>query len=109
MEQVTGVSSWDYFCHNTESSNEEQQQTADNILFLLARLQQYHIVHGDLKGSNLLLHQQQAILLDLDAMQQYKNSKRFLQKWQKDKKRFLQNWLKKECYHTWSNYFSERL
>ena len=52
------------------------------------------ITHGDLKGSNILLPQDQAVLLDLDAMKQHKDEETARRHIGKDVERFLLNWKK---------------
>lgn len=60
---------------------------------LFGVLEKYQISHGDLKATNLLLKKKGKIeLLDLDAMQQYKNTRSFQKAFNKDKQRFMRNW-----------------
>ena len=59
---------------------------------LLAALIREKISHGDLKGHNILWHQQRCYLIDLDAMQQHHNMRSFARAYAKDRTRLLRNW-----------------
>ncbi|MCU7836077.1 MAG: hypothetical protein KZQ83_12615 [gamma proteobacterium symbiont of Taylorina sp.] len=101
-----GQTSWDFF-----SDKEPPNKTlvADKLLSILKRLSEYKITHGDLKGSNFLIHHNQVWLLDLDAMVQHKFNWTFNKKWQRDKRRFLKNWDKKKTYTPWKKHFNHYL
>jgi tRNA A-37 threonylcarbamoyl transferase component Bud32 len=103
-----GDNSWQFFCHQP-SDKIHQQNAANNLLQTLQQLCQQRITHGDLKGSNLLIHQQQTWLIDLDGLQQHRYIYFFNQHWQRDKTRFLQNWEKKSCYRSWKLFFNQQL
>ncbi|MCU7798882.1 MAG: hypothetical protein KZQ70_01740 [gamma proteobacterium symbiont of Lucinoma myriamae] len=111
-----GQTSWDYFCEESvearlegksEASGDKKKAVADSLVAVLNQLSDYQITHGDLKGSNFLIHQEQVYLLDLDAMSQHKFNWQFTKNWQRDKHRFLKNWDKKACYKPWKAYFSQ--
>lgn len=59
---------------------------------LFQQLYSHRIVHGDLKATNLLWHDGQPILIDLDATRQYQCPPHFQRAWHKDRQRFLRNW-----------------
>lgn len=61
---------------------------------LFAALLRERISHGDFKGHNLLWNEQRACwsLIDLDAMQQYRNARSFAKAYARDRARFLRNW-----------------
>ncbi len=100
-----GEDSWTYFC--SERHNEQTKHcVAQSILNILDKLAQYRITHGDLKGSNFIIHQEQVYLIDLDAMKQHPWQRGFKQQQQKDHKRFLKNWDKKACYQHWKEFFN---
>ena len=107
-KQVQGQSSWDYFC-DENNSEKDKQLTADEILSTLKQLGEYKITHGDLKGSNFLIHNNKVWILDLDTMTQHKLKWRYCKSWQRDKQRFLKNWEKKACYAPWKDYFNQAL
>ncbi|MCK9535737.1 MAG: serine/threonine protein kinase [Pseudomonas sp.] len=62
------------------------------LVELLNALIREKISHGDLKGHNILWHQQRCYLIDLDAMQQHHSMRRFTRAYQKDRSRLLRNW-----------------
>ena len=101
---VEGQNSWDFFC-DKDKSEQDKQLAADKLLAALKKLCEYKITHGDLKGSNFLIHNDQVWMLDLDAMCQYKANWRYRKNWLRDKQRFLKNWEKKPCYEPWKLYF----
>ncbi len=103
-----GQNSWDFFCEENEKELliKKKQHVADELIAVLNCLGEYQITHGDLKGSNFLIHQKHVYLLDLDAMTQHKFNWQFNKNWQRDKHRFLKNWDKKACYKPWKAYFS---
>jgi len=62
----------------------------ERIFSLLAN---YHLQHGDLKASNLLIDKNDCVqLIDLDAMRQIVNMRQFIARHQQDRLRFRQNW-----------------
>lgn len=103
-----GQTSWDYFCEEPiDETMDRKYAVADSLVAVLKQLNDYRITHGDLKGSNFLIHQEHVYLLDLDAMSQHKFNWQFNKSWQRDKQRFLKNWDKKSCYKLWKAYFSQ--
>lgn len=101
-----GQSSWDFFCDKNHS-DDDKQVVADKLLSTFKQLCDHKISHGDLKGSNFLIHKNKVWVLDLDALTQYKTNGRFEKSWQRDKQRFLKNWCKKSCYEPWKQYFNQ--
>lgn len=59
-------------------------------LFLL--MQEYGIVHGDMKATNFISTEQQLTVLDLDVMRQESDARRFIPAFRKDLQRFADNW-----------------
>ncbi len=103
-----GQSSWDFFC-DSQHLAKDKKLAAEQLISTLNQLYEYNISHGDLKGSNFLIHENKVWLLDLDAMVQHKMNWLFNRKWQRDKVRFLKNWDKKACYKAWKLYFESAL
>ena len=62
------------------------------LVQLLNALIREKISHGDLKGHNILWHQQRCYLIDLDAMQQHHHRRSFSRAYSKDRTRLLRNW-----------------
>jgi tRNA A-37 threonylcarbamoyl transferase component Bud32 len=61
---------------------------------LFAAMRRERISHGDLKGTNLLWDETSGVwtLIDLDAMQQHRNTRGFSKAYARDRARFLRNW-----------------
>ena len=97
---------WDYL-HSSQLSDNEKELLAQSVCRLLRSLKPLMISHGDLKASNIMIENNKASLIDLDAMQQHSNQKSFQKAYKKDMNRFLKNWeyepknrsfFKKHCY-----------
>ena len=71
-----------------------QAQILEQIIDTLKKIWDRHITHGDLKGDNILLLQDQVVLLDLDAMKQHEDEEAARRHVGKDVERFLLNWQK---------------
>ena len=71
-----------------------QGKQLEQIIDTLKKIWDHHIAHGDLKGSNILLAQDRAVLLDLDAMKQYEDEETARSHIGKDVERLLRNWKK---------------
>ncbi|TWI54202.1 lipopolysaccharide kinase (Kdo/WaaP) family protein [Pseudomonas duriflava] len=63
---------------------------------LFAGLRRERISHGDLKGHNVLWHDNHWLLIDLDAVTQHESATQFARAYARDRARFLRNW-PKEC------------
>lgn len=66
------------------------QQRALSRLFVT--LHALRITHGDLKATNLLWHDGQVVLIDLDALLEHRGESGFHRAWQRDRARLLRNW-----------------
>ncbi len=55
-------------------------------------MQQYQIVHGDMKATNFISTPDQLLILDLDAMRQESSRVKFTKAFNRDLQRFLENW-----------------
>ncbi|OQY21110.1 MAG: hypothetical protein B6I37_09265 [Desulfobacteraceae bacterium 4572_35.2] len=64
-------------------------------------LQQLKISHGDFKGTNFLIQDNEIWLIDLDAMSEFRSQSRFLGKFQADRSRFLRNWDDNDLLKQW--------
>ena len=56
-------------------------------------MEQYQIVHVDMKASNFISTPQQLIVLDSDAMRMERNEEIFLRAFKRDLQRFQENWI----------------
>ena len=72
----------------SEPAPEQQAAIRDLFRSLCAQ----RITHGDLKASNLLWHDGQVVLIDLDAMVQHRLDSAFIRDWRSDRQRLLRNW-----------------
>jgi len=59
---------------------------------LFAALLRERISHGDLKGTNLIWHDGEWALIDLDAVRQHRCNLTFARAYVRDRARFLRNW-----------------
>ncbi len=92
MESIDGMDIVQFSKEHIE--NQQQLATmATEIATLLKKFQYTKIAHGDLKGSNIIIKNNQPYLIDLDAMKNYRTPLFFHKAHQKDMKRFLKNWL----------------
>jgi tRNA A-37 threonylcarbamoyl transferase component Bud32 len=65
---------------------------AGRIVWMINRLKEKRISHGDMKATNIIIHGLEPALVDLDAMRAYGSQRRFGAAHQKDVKRFMKNW-----------------
>lgn len=65
---------------------------AEALRTLFATLHRERISHGDMKATNLLWHDGQVVLIDLDAMQQHRSTASHTRAWRRDRARLLRNW-----------------
>lgn len=66
--------------------------TADALLGTFNQLVAASISHGDFKATNLLWHDRQVVLIDLDVMQAHRSEAGRRKAWAKDRARFIRNW-----------------
>lgn len=92
MEYVAAEHVGDYFLNNT-ATEAEQKKMAGAVIHVLKDLKTLRIIHGDLKMTNILIHQDKPMLIDLDGMTEYRSRWRLAQAFKKEIKRFMQNWV----------------
>lgn len=73
-------------------SKEKIEIVAKNIKELFSKLAIAHIAHGDTKGTNFLVVDNNPLLLDLDALRMYRLYWRWQHAAKRDWNRFLENW-----------------
>jgi len=66
-ECVKGQRLYD-FLRDDNVPEQQRSEAAEAVTELLNKLGEYHISHGDLKHSNILLAEKEAVLTDLDGM-----------------------------------------
>ena len=59
---------------------------------LLQAMIRAKISHGDLKGHNILWHNDRCLLIDLDAVRRHRSRTRFVRAFARDRARLLRNW-----------------
>lgn len=90
-EYVTGPSCREFFSRQS-ASDPTGQRLAEEIVHVLSTLARYKIRHGDMKATNILIHDKRPCLVDLDAMHEYKSETAFRHAHRRDILRFLANW-----------------
>ena len=85
---------------NYQDSGDVPEAEIVALVELLNALIREKISHGDLKGHNILWHQERCFLIDLDAMQQHQNMRSFTRAYLKDRNRLLRNWPPGSPLHT---------
>ena len=78
-----------------------QGREAQQLLRPFHQLHAARISHGDFKATNLLWHQEQAVLIDLDAVQTHDEPTAWQRAWQKDRARFIRNWPEGSALRLW--------
>ena len=73
------------------------------LIGLFQQLYSLHISHGDLKANNLLWHDNQIYLIDLDAMIQHRSAASHARAWRRDRARLLRNWPNDSVLFHWLN------
>lgn len=77
---------------STHPADAGARRLAARIVRCIDRMHSLNIVHGDLKGTNILVAGQQPVLIDLDAMKQYACAWTARRGVARDRRRFLRNW-----------------
>ncbi len=91
MEYVQGPNLLDYFA-NYQPHDVRMEKVAVRVATLLKNITKMKMSHGDLKGTNILIANEQPILLDLDGMKEYATLSKANRVYKTEVKRFLKNW-----------------
>ncbi|TNF99487.1 MAG: hypothetical protein EP297_05460 [Gammaproteobacteria bacterium] len=51
----------------------KKRAMAKRMVDMLAELERQHLIHGDLKSTNFVIHKDEPVLVDLDAMDEVSN------------------------------------
>ncbi|MGD8266784.1 MAG: lipopolysaccharide kinase InaA family protein [Desulfobacterales bacterium] len=86
-----GVHLADFWHHDWEAHDPRAAAMAP-LGTLLARLAAARISHGDLKATNLIVHDGEITLVDLDGLRVFRRSRSFGRQFRKDCHRLLRNW-----------------
>ena len=68
------------------------EQDLQQLQLLLTSMIRAKISHGDLKGHNILWHNDRCLLIDLDAVRQHSSHGSFARAFERDRARLLRNW-----------------
>ena len=90
-EKVTGRSADTWF-QDTAISAVSKRHMCSKVVKLIKQLHDQRIAHGDMKASNFLITEQGPVIIDLDAMRQYRSEISYRNAWRKDLNRFMRNW-----------------
>ena len=71
----------------------EWEPAAKAMNDILYSLKRSLIIHGDLKGQNFILHNDQPLLIDLDSLKPYSTRQQFDRHYVKELNRFERNWI----------------
>lgn len=87
--------------HLLSPDREPEVDVACALVSLFQRLYTLRISHGDLKASNLLWHDDNVFLIDLDALVQHRSAIGHARAWRRDRERLLRNWPASSILHRW--------
>lgn len=88
-EYLDGPHALDFF---REGDLHEKSAVARQIADIFKSLKSAKISHGDMKATNILIHKQEPVLIDVEGICAYNSRRRFLSAHHKDIKRFFKNW-----------------
>lgn len=80
---------------------EPDDDVARAIVSLFSSLYALRISHGDLKATNLLVHDGKLFVIDLDAVRQHRSQHSYARAWRRDRERLLRNWPASCVLHRW--------
>jgi tRNA A-37 threonylcarbamoyl transferase component Bud32 len=88
-DYIEGTSAREYF---EEPPSKGENDLPQQILRIFEGLESLLVSHGDMKATNIMIHDGQAFLIDLDSMAVHKSKAGFARARRKDVKRFMKNW-----------------
>lgn len=80
------------FFADAQHGQTQKAEVAERIARMFHKLYLLGLAHGDLKANNILVAQEQPVLIDLDAMHQYRCRRLFRRHHLRDLRRFMRNW-----------------
>ena len=89
-EYIDGISALDYF---KNPGFEDTEKLIRKVVTVLKKLELLMVRHGDMKASNIIIHQKTPYVIDLDSMVIHKFRFLFAHAHQKDVSRFMKNWV----------------
>ncbi len=90
-EFVPGPTCSAYFS-DTQGTHSPDDQALSRVSELLQRLEALHMVHGDMKATNIIMAPAGPLLVDLDALRCHRQPWLFRRADRRDRQRFLANW-----------------
>jgi tRNA A-37 threonylcarbamoyl transferase component Bud32 len=91
MEQIEGENLGDYFA-NYDESQPKFSEMAEKVMAIINNLAKLYITHGDLKNTNILVHDEHPMIIDLDGMVEHNSWSSLNRSWEKEIQRFMKNW-----------------
>ena len=88
-EYIDGPNAIDFF---NDDKLQQKLDVAKRILEIFKNLAVANISHQDMKGTNIIIHQNQPVLVDLDAMCMHISRRRFEHAHRRDINIFFENW-----------------
>ncbi len=67
-------------------------EETSGLLDMVSRMRQAKVSHGDFKATNLIWHDGEIVVIDLDAMVQHRTDEAYRKAWRRDRARLLRNW-----------------
>lgn len=90
-EHLEGTDAFHLFS-NLQTLSEKSKEQAGEIINLLELLRKMKIVHGDMKGTNIIMSSTGPALIDLDSLRIHKMRFFFKSGHERDIRRLLKNW-----------------
>lgn len=90
MEYIEGPHVGEFLTNKVNS--EEFVSVAEKVIILLGNLFKLRLTHSDLKMTNILIHQNQPFLIDLDGMVEHRTKLSLKKAYRNSLKRFMRNW-----------------
>lgn len=88
-EYINGESARNFF---PNAKPDEVKIPAEAIINIFSQFKSLKISHGDMKATNIIIHDAIPFIIDLDAMTWHKRNLRFAYARKKDKTIFMKNW-----------------
>jgi tRNA A-37 threonylcarbamoyl transferase component Bud32 len=91
MEYIEGDDLGKFFSRY-QANNPRYLQVAKRTMALIHQLFQVRMTHGDLKMTNILIHHDKPMIIDLDGMVSHKSISALRHAFKKEMQRFMKNW-----------------
>jgi tRNA A-37 threonylcarbamoyl transferase component Bud32 len=90
-EYSSGTDATKYF-NTLTYADLDDNEAACNLVALFTTLRRIGVYHGDCKATNFLISHMRPLVIDLDAMREFRSYRRYLRRYRSDRARFLRNW-----------------